>query len=203
MRADVLELLVGRVLGRGGCWDGVGRKTGDKIVSGVVWGRWGCSQGHQEVRGRLPDQQGSWAEVESIHSTLPPIKTSNLQTKWMRQVGTMVGSGWSARGQEPRCHCDGLEGALLPLSSPLLACLGLRLPAEQSGLALRGVQVALSTRVFTQRGTYLEGCSPFVITSGRCHLVIFIFIFLFCTFLKWLLLFLFVLHLTACGILVS
>ena len=54
--------------------------------------------------------------------------------------------------------------------------------------------------VFTQRGTYLEGWSPFVITSGQCHLVIFI--FLFCTFKKWLR-FLFLPHPTACGILVS
>ena len=146
------------MLGRGGCWDGVGRKTGDKIVCGVVWGRWGCSQGHQEIRGRLPAQQGSWAELESIHSTLPPVKTSTLQTKWTRQVRTMVWSGWSARGQEPGCHCDGLEGAgpaTSLLSSPCLfgtqaASRAIRLSSAESVGST--VDVCVHTKRYIPRG---------------------------------------------------
>lgn len=122
--------------------------------------------------------------MESIHSTLPPIKTSSLQTKWMRQVEQWSGQA-GVQGARSRCHCDGLEEAS-PLSSPLLACLGLRLLSkEQSGLALGSagsiVCVCSHKRCDTWRDVHL------VITSGRCHLVILFFIFSL-HFFKWLLL---------------
>lgn len=50
MRPDVLERREGRVW-RGGALPGSGllRKAGDKVICGVSGGRWGCSQGHQEI----------------------------------------------------------------------------------------------------------------------------------------------------------
>lgn len=72
MRPDVLERREGRVW-RGGALPGSGllRKAGDKVICRVSGGRWGCSQGHQEIKGRMAAQQGSWAVLESIHTTLP------------------------------------------------------------------------------------------------------------------------------------